>query len=65
MKIKDMRELQLAEITARIEETRKQIIELRFQLALRKLDSPAKLRTARKTLARLLTIQTERQRETA
>jgi large subunit ribosomal protein L29 len=56
-----MRELQIEELKARIDETRKQIVELRFQLAVRKLDNPAKLRTARKTLAKLLTIQTEKQ----
>jgi len=51
----------MEELKARIDETRKQIVELRFQLAVRKLDNPAKLRTARKTLAKLLTIQTEKQ----
>ena len=61
MKVKEMRELQIEELKARIDETRKQIVELRFQLAVRKLDNPAKLRTARKTLAKLLTIQTEKQ----
>lgn len=61
MKVKEMRELQIEELKARIDETRKQIVELRFQLAVRKLENPAKLRTARKTLAKLLTIQTEKQ----
>ena len=61
MKVKEIRELQMEELKARIDETRKQIVELRFQLAVRKLDNPAKLRTARKTLAKLLTIQTEKQ----
>ena len=59
MKVKEIRELKLEELNARIDETRKQIVEMRFQLAVRKLESPAKLRTARKTLARLLTIHTE------
>lgn len=62
MKVKEMRELQVEELKSRIDETRKQVVELRFQLAVRKLDSPAKLRTAKKTLSRLLTIQTEKQR---
>ena len=61
MKVREMRELQTEELQTRIDEMRKQIVELRFQLAVRKLDNPAKLRTARKTLARLLTIQTEKQ----
>jgi large subunit ribosomal protein L29 len=65
MKVKEVRDLQLEEIKGRIDETRKQIVELRFQLAVRKLESPAKLRQARKTLARLLTVQTEKQKTTA
>jgi large subunit ribosomal protein L29 len=65
MKVKEVRDLQPDEIKARIDETRKQIVEMRFQLAVRKLESPAKLRKARKTLARLLTVQTEKQQTPA
>lgn len=62
MKVKEMRELSNEDLTARIEETRKTIVDLRFQHALRKLESPAKLRTERKKLAQLLTVETEKQR---
>jgi ribosomal protein L29 len=48
------------ELRARIDDARKNIVEMRFALAVRKLESPAKLRTARKRLAQLLTIQTEK-----
>jgi ribosomal protein L29 len=61
MKISEIRELTGEELTARIDETRKNIVELRFQHALRKLESPAKLRLERKKLAQLLTIVTEKQ----
>lgn len=60
MKVREIRELNHDDIKTRIEDTRKSLVELRFQLAMRKLESPAKLRQARKTLARLLTIQTEK-----
>jgi len=60
MKVKDIRELPSEELNGKIDDTRKQILEMRFQLATRKLDSPAKLRAAKKILARLLTIQTEK-----
>jgi large subunit ribosomal protein L29 len=60
MKVKDIRELPSEELKGKIDDTRKQILEMRFQLATRKLDSPAKLRAAKKILARLLTIQTEK-----
>ena len=62
MKVKEMRELSNEDLTTRIEETRRTIVDLRFQHALRKLESPAKLRTERKKLAQLLTVETEKQR---
>ncbi|MBS1957379.1 MAG: 50S ribosomal protein L29 [Cyanobacteria bacterium SZAS-4] len=62
MKVKEVRELSHDEIVSRIVDTRKQIVEMRFALAVRKLESPAKLRNARKSLARLLTIQSEKVR---
>lgn len=61
MRVKEMRELSPEELALRIDETRKNIVELRFQLALRKLENPAKLRLTKKQLAQLLTIQTEKQ----
>lgn len=60
MRVKEMRELSPEELNARIDETRKTIVDLRFQLALRKLESPAKLRQERKKLAQLLTVATEK-----
>jgi len=62
MKVSEIRELSHEELSAQIDETRKNIVELRFQHALRKLESPAKLRLARKKLAQLLTIVTEKQK---
>jgi large subunit ribosomal protein L29 len=59
MRIREMRELTTEELGVRIGETRKELLELRFQLAARKLENPAKLRLTRKRLARLLTVQTE------
>lgn len=63
MRVREMRELTQDEIKLRIDEKRKEIVELRFQLAVRKLESPARLRAARRALAQLLTIQAERQRD--
>jgi large subunit ribosomal protein L29 len=61
MRVKEIRELPTEDLKNKIDDTRKQLLEMRFQLATRKLDSPAKLRTARKTLARLLTIKSEKE----
>lgn len=63
MKISEIRELSLDEMQSKITETRKEIMELRFSHAALKLESPAKLRSARKKLARILTIQTEKQKK--
>lgn len=62
MRLREMRELSRDEIQAKIGDTRKELLDLRFQFAARKLESTAKLRTTRKRLARLLTIQTEAER---
>lgn len=59
MKTKEIRDLSLEEMEARIGETRRQIVENRFQRAANKLTNVSAIRQARKTLARLLTIQTE------
>lgn len=60
MKVKEMRDLSTEDINAKVVEARREIVELRFQLAARKLESPANIRKAKKRLARLLTIQTEK-----
>lgn len=62
MKSKEIRDLAPEELEARISDTRKQIVENRFQRATAKLTNIASIRQARKTLARLLTIQTEQQK---
>lgn len=62
MKVREIRELSHDEIRSRIDDTRKQLVEMRFALAVRKLESPAKLRQTRKSLAQLLTIQSEKVR---
>lgn len=60
MRVHEMRDLAAEDFAGQIADTRKEIVELRFQLAARKLENPARLRQARKRLARLLTIQSEK-----
>jgi len=62
MRVSEMRDLSVDELQTKITDTRKEIVELRFQHAGRKLESPAKMRLARKRLARLLTVQTQKQK---
>jgi|GEM_PF-472157 len=61
MKVSEMRDLSIDELNAQIDEARKTKLELRFQHALRKLESPAKMRHEKRKLAQLLTILTEKQ----
>ncbi len=63
MRIREMRELSAEELDTRVGETRKELVELRFQHVAHKLENPAKLRLARKRLARLLTVKSQRASE--
>ena len=63
MRLQDVRELSSDELIAKISDTCKEIVDLRFQHAARKLESPAKLRQAKHLLARLMTIQTEKNKQ--
>jgi large subunit ribosomal protein L29 len=63
MKTKEIRQLTEDDMKLRIDETRKQIVELRMQRASNKLTNVAAMRTSRKTLARLLTIENEERKK--
>lgn len=60
MKVRELIDLNVEELQTKIVDQRKQIVDMRFQLAMRKLESPAKLRNAKKALARMLTIQSQK-----
>ena len=61
----DLREMNDEQLAAELAETRKQLFELRFQAATERLDAPSELRKLRKTIARILTIQREREVQTS
>lgn len=61
MKIAEIRELSAEDLQARIGDTRKEIVDLRFQLACNKLDQPHKFRDAKRLLSQLLTVQAQKQ----
>lgn len=61
MKARQVRELSDEELEARIRDTRKELFNLRFQHATGQLDNPHKLAIARREIARLLTVRTERE----
>ena len=56
----EIRDMTDAEIRERIEEIQEEMFKLRFRSATQALENPTLLRTLRRDLARLKTIQTER-----
>ena len=56
----DIRDMTDAEIRERIEEIQEELFKLRFRSATQALENPTLLRTLRRDLARLKTVQTER-----
>lgn len=63
MKAKDIRDLSDDELLQKLADAKEELFNLRFQLATGQLDNPLKLREARREIARVQTIQ--RQRELA
>ena len=63
--IAEVRTLTDSELTEKIDGTRRELFELRFQQATRRLEHPHRFKEARIKLAHLLTVQQERQRSTA
>jgi large subunit ribosomal protein L29 len=55
MKQKDISALSVTELKARLNEEKSQLTKLSLTHAVSPIDSPAKLRTTRRTIARLLT----------
>jgi large subunit ribosomal protein L29 len=60
--ITDVRALADGELTTQIHATRRELFELRFQQATRRLENSHRFKEARIKLAHLLTVQNERQR---
>jgi large subunit ribosomal protein L29 len=65
MKVDEIRALSKDEILSRIDETREEMMNLRFQQATGELVDYTRLRYSRRLIARLLTILKELENETA
>jgi large subunit ribosomal protein L29 len=65
MKVSEIREMSDDQLVAELAETRRQLFDLRFQAATERLDAPSELRKLRKKIARILTVQNERQESEA
>ncbi len=63
--IAEVRKLTDSDITEQINGTRREMFDLRFQQATRRLEQPHRFKAARIKLAQLLTVQQERKRSTS
>lgn len=63
MKAKEIRDLTTSEIEEQIKSSKEELFNLRFQLATGHLEETARIRTVRKTIARLKTVAREREIE--
>ncbi len=62
MKARDLRDLTDEELEEKMGETRRELFNLRFQSATGALENSARLRSAKREIARILTVKTERER---
>ena len=61
MRAHDMRELNVQEFAKELEDSYKELFNLRFRLATKQLTNTSQIRLARRNIARLNTINRERQ----
>lgn len=60
MKIKEIRQLSDAELKNRAQDLKAELFNLRFQAATGSLDNPLRIRTVRREIAKVKTIEQER-----
>ena len=60
---KELKEMSAEELNAKLKELKEELFNLRFQLAVNQLDNPTRIKAVKKDIARIKTIQ--RQREIA
>jgi large subunit ribosomal protein L29 len=61
----ELRDLPLDELHARLDSSKEELFNLRFQLATGQLDNPMRIKQVRHDIARMLTILTQRELEEA
>ena len=61
MKASEIRELTADELNSKLADLKAELFNLRFQLAVNQLDNPTRIKAVKKDIARIKTIQRERQ----
>ncbi len=62
MKAEEIRQMSGDELKAKLDDVRKDLLNLRFGHATQQLESPAKIKLARRDIARINTIMNEKKR---
>lgn len=65
LKASQLRELSSEELDKKLVEAKQNLFNLRFQLAIGKLENVAKVKEIKKEIARILTVKYEKEREVA
>jgi large subunit ribosomal protein L29 len=65
MKASDLRNMTAHELAEALKESQKRLFELRFQAATNRLETPDAIRKSRRDIARIKTIQREKERASA
>jgi large subunit ribosomal protein L29 len=60
LRARELRELSDEELTRRLADSRENLFNLRFQMATGALENTARISTAKREIARILTVQAER-----
>jgi large subunit ribosomal protein L29 len=60
-KASQFREMSSEQLAVELQQTQRELFKLRFQASTEKLDAPSNLRKLRRTIARLQTVQRERE----
>jgi large subunit ribosomal protein L29 len=60
MKVHEIRELNVDELNGKVKDLQDQVFRLRIQKAMGQLDTPSKMRTLRRELARVKTVLREK-----
>jgi large subunit ribosomal protein L29 len=61
LKARELRDMSDDELQVKLEERRQELFNLRFQSATGALENPARLKLAKREIARILTVRTERE----
>ena len=61
MKASELKYLSETELETKLTELKQELFNLRFQLAVNKLDNPTRIKAVKKDIARIKTVQRERE----